>query len=70
MSKNTPNLEEMLKAGVHFGHQKAHSHPKSKKFVHSTVDKVQIINLEKTTDQLEEFITRLKELKKENNQFG
>ncbi|PIP51541.1 30S ribosomal protein S2 [Candidatus Berkelbacteria bacterium CG_4_10_14_0_8_um_filter_35_9_33_8] len=66
MLKNIPDLEEMLKAGVHFGHQKAHSHPKSKKFVHSTVDKVQIINLEKTADQLEEFITGLKEIKKEN----
>ena len=66
MSNKIPTLEEMLTAGVHFGHQKAHSHPKSKKFTHSTINKMQVINLEKTSDQLEEFIGGIKQLVKDN----
>lgn len=66
MSITIPTLEEMLNAGVHFGHQKAHSHPKSKKFTHSTIDKIQVINLENTADQLEVFINGLKRLVEEN----
>ncbi len=48
-----PTLEEMLKAGVHFGHQASRWHPKMEQFIHSKRNGVHIIDLEKTQEQLE-----------------
>jgi small subunit ribosomal protein S2 len=48
-----PSLEEMLRAGVHFGHQKSKWHPKMSKFIFGERQGVHIINLEKTQTQLE-----------------
>ncbi|MFA6098289.1 MAG: 30S ribosomal protein S2 [Patescibacteria group bacterium] len=46
------SLLEMLKSGVHFGHQKKRWHPKMAKFIHSIRGGVHIIDLEKTAEQL------------------
>lgn len=48
-----PTLEELLKAGVHFGHHKSKWHPKMKPFIFTEKNKVHIINLEKTQEQLQ-----------------
>jgi small subunit ribosomal protein S2 len=51
MSK-LPSLEEMLKAGLHFGHQKSKWHPKMAPFIFTEKNKVHIVNLEETQKQL------------------
>lgn len=48
-----PSLEEMLKAGVHFGHQSSRWHPKMGEFIFGKRSNVHIIDLEKTQEQLE-----------------
>lgn len=57
-----PSLEELLKAGVHFGHQKSKWHPKMAPFIFTEKNKVHIINLEKTQQQLEIAINYIKDV--------
>lgn len=45
-------LLDMLKSGVHFGHQTKRWHPKMKSFIYTTRSGVHIINLEKTQERL------------------
>jgi small subunit ribosomal protein S2 len=54
---NMPSLLEMLKAGVHFGHQSSRWHPKMKPFIYGERGGVHIINVEKTAAKLEEAMT-------------
>lgn len=54
-------MRDMLKAGVHFGHQTRYWNPKMKPFIFGSRNKVHIINLEKT---LPMFHFALSELKK------
>ncbi len=42
------SMRDMLKAGVHFGHQTRYWNPKMKPFIFGSRNKVHIINLEKT----------------------
>lgn len=51
-----PSPLEMLKAGVHFGHQSAKWHPKMKPFIYGERGGVHIINVEKTAEQLEKTL--------------
>lgn len=44
----TVSMRDMLKAGVHFGHQTRYWNPKMKPFIFGARNKVHIINLEKT----------------------
>lgn len=46
-------MEEMLKAGVHFGHQASHWHPKMESYIYTTRNGVHIIDLKKTQTKLE-----------------
>ncbi|AEO08587.1 30S ribosomal protein S2 [Buchnera aphidicola str. Ak (Acyrthosiphon kondoi)] len=55
------SMRDMLKAGVHFGHQTRYWNPKMKPFIFGTRNRVHIINLEKT---LPMFNFALSELKK------
>ncbi len=47
-----PTTEEMLKAGVHFGHQAAHWHPKMAPFIFGERQGIHIIDLDKTREML------------------
>lgn len=47
-----PTLEEMLNAGVHFGHKTARWNPKMKPYIFVAKSGVHIINLEKTQELL------------------
>lgn len=47
-----PTSLEMLKAGVHFGHQSSKWHPKMKPYIFGERGGVHIINVEKTAEQL------------------
>lgn len=44
----TVNMRDMLKAGVHFGHQTCHWNPKMATYIYGARNKIHIINLEKT----------------------
>src|SRR5579872_1463181 len=47
-------LEELLEAGCHFGHQVTRANPKAREFVFEERDNIQIIDLGKTKEGLEE----------------
>jgi len=49
-----PTIMELLQAGVHFGHQKGRWHPKMKPYLFTERSGVHIIDLEKTSEKLEE----------------
>jgi small subunit ribosomal protein S2 len=49
-----PTILELLKAGVHFGHQKGRWHPKMKEYIFTERGGVHVIDLEKTVKKLEE----------------
>ena len=53
---NIPSLTDMLKTGMHFGHQSSRWHPKMEDFIFAERSGVHIINLEKTQKQLEEAL--------------
>lgn len=53
MSKiELPSLLEMLKSGVHFGHQTSRWHPKMKPFIFTNRNDIHIIDLEQTQKYL------------------
>lgn len=45
---NSFSMRDMLKAGVHFGHQTSHWNPKMREYIYGARNKIHIINLEKT----------------------
>lgn len=59
---NIPSLLEMLKAGVHFGHQKSRWHPKMAPYLFGVRNGVHVIDLEKTVEALESVLEHVKTL--------
>lgn len=53
---------DMLKAGVHFGHQQSRRHPKMDPFIFTTRGGVSIINLEKTKTALTQAAAYVKDV--------
>lgn len=51
-----PSSLEMLKAGVHFGHQSSKWHPKMKPYIFGERGGVHIINVEQTATKLDEAL--------------
>jgi len=49
----TPDVRELMQAGVHFGHASGKWHPKMAPYIFATRDKLHIIDLEKTREQIE-----------------
>lgn len=60
-----PSLEEMLKAGVHFGHRTSRWNPKMEPYIFGVRNTVHIIDLEKTVEKLKEALSFFQEIKKE-----
>jgi small subunit ribosomal protein S2 len=60
--KSEISLLELLKSGVHFGHQKSRWHPKMKPFIFTERSGVHIIDLEKTRIRLNEALEFVREL--------
>jgi small subunit ribosomal protein S2 len=48
-----PSLDELLKAGVHFGHQTRRWNPKMRRFIFAERNGIHIIDLQKTLRQIE-----------------
>ena len=53
MATNTPQIQELLEAGVHFGHQTSRWNPKMRKFIFAERNGIYIIDLRKTQRQIE-----------------
>lgn len=47
-----PDISELLKAGVHFGHKRSKRHPKMADYIYGIRDDVHVIDLSKTIDHL------------------
>ena len=59
---NIPSVEEMMKAGMHFGHRTSKWHPKMAPYIFTNRNGVHIINLVKSQQKLEEalaYITKM-----------
>jgi len=69
--KTTNNMviEEMIQAGLGFGHQVSKLHPKMKPYVSKIKDGIELINLEITVQKLEEALNFVKDAKKEEKTF-
>ncbi|MCF7820490.1 MAG: 30S ribosomal protein S2 [Candidatus Pacebacteria bacterium] len=63
---NIPSLEQMLKAGMHFGHRTSRWHPKMEPFIFTQRNGLYIINLEKSQEQLQTALDFITNLAKEN----
>ena len=63
------SIEQMLKAGVHFGHQTRFWNPKMDPFIFGNRNKVHIINLEKTLEHLKPSGEVCKQLAAANNRI-
>jgi small subunit ribosomal protein S2 len=64
IEKILPSLEEMLKAGVHFGHRTSKWNPKMEPYIFTVRNNVHIIDLEKTREKLAEALKFIQEIKK------
>ncbi|MBM3206032.1 MAG: 30S ribosomal protein S2 [Candidatus Staskawiczbacteria bacterium] len=60
------NIEEMIKAGVNFGHTVSKLHPKMKPFVSGVKNNVHLIDLEKSIKEFESSLKFIASLVKEN----
>ncbi|HFE3442987.1 TPA: 30S ribosomal protein S2 [Klebsiella aerogenes] len=56
------SMHDMIKAGVHFGHQTRYWNPKMKPFIFGARNKVHIINLEKTVPMFNEALAELNKI--------
>ena len=67
----TPNLQDLLDAGTHFGHQTRRWNPKMRRFIFAERSGIYLIDLQKTLKQLTLAIDLLKQvaLKGENILF-
>ncbi|CAL4042552.1 30S ribosomal protein S2 [Buchnera aphidicola (Takecallis arundicolens)] len=61
------SIHDMIKAGVHFGHQTRYWNPKMKPFIFGVRNRIHIINLEQTMSM---FYTALLELRKIHTRKG
>jgi len=64
-----PSIEQMLKAGMHFGHRTSKWHPGMEPFIFTSRKGVHIIDLTKTQKKLEEALNYLKKIASENKQI-
>ena len=58
----TVNMKEMLRAGVHFGHQCRYWNPKMESYIFGSRNKIHIINLEHTVPALSAASERISDL--------
>lgn len=60
-----PSLEEMLKAGMHFGHRTHRWHPKMKPYIFTAKNGIYVIDLEKSREKLGEALDFMSQIIKE-----
>jgi small subunit ribosomal protein S2 len=57
---NIPKLEEMLEAGLHFGHRTSYWHPKMEPYIFDARNNVHVIDLETTQTMLKDALDYVK----------
>ncbi|HBA36449.1 TPA: 30S ribosomal protein S2 [Candidatus Falkowbacteria bacterium] len=57
-----PQIEDLLKAGAHFGHRTNRWHPKMKQFIFTSKNGLYIIDLRKTQEKLQEALSFMAKL--------
>ena len=62
-------LEQMLQAGVHFGHQTKYWNPKMDQYIFGTRDKIHIINLEHTVEMIKPALKFIEGVAAKNNKI-
>lgn len=65
----TASMKDMLKAGVHFGHQTRYWNPKMKPFIFGARNKIHIINLEHTVPALNAAVETVRGLAARNKKI-
>ena len=65
---NNDRIDEMFKAGAHFGYSKTRRHPSVASYIFGIKNKVEIIDLEKTNELLEKALAFVSSLAKEGKQ--
>jgi len=61
-----PTIEEMLKAGLHFGHRTSKWHPKMEPFIFGSRNGIHIIDLVKTQEMIKKSLEFIKKNVREN----
>ncbi len=64
-----PKVEEMLKAGLHFGHRASRWHPKMKPFIFTQKRGIHVINILKTQEMLKLALDYIGKLAKEDKKI-
>lgn len=54
-----PTIQEMLEAGVHFGHQTRRWNPRMKPYIHASRNGIYVIDLEKTLECLQRAVEKV-----------
>ena len=62
-------MSYLLEAGVHFGHQTKRWNPKMKEYIYSTRDDIYIMDLQKTSEKLEEAYNALNQIVKDGGKI-
>lgn len=62
-------IEEMFKAGIHFGYSRSSRHPKMKDFLFGLKNNIEIFDLEKTNEMMEKAKEFMASLGKEKKKF-
>ena len=63
------SMRDLLKAGVHFGHQTRYWNPKMDKYIFGARNKIHIINLEQTVPAFNESLALVKKLAENKNKI-
>lgn len=63
------DMNSMLKAGVHFGHQKSRRNPKMAEYIFGVRNGVNIIDLQKTVSKLEEAMSFIEKIASEGQEI-
>ena len=63
------SMRDLLKAGVHFGHQTRYWNPKMDKYIFGARNKIHIINLEQTVPAFNESLAMVKKLAENKNKI-
>ena len=67
MTSGMPSLRDMMKAGVHFGHQTRFWNPKMAPYIYGSRNRIHIIDLEKTMPLFKDAMTFLNGLASRKN---
>ena len=65
--KSDPIIQEMMEAGLHFGHRTSKTHPKMKPYINAVRNTVHIIDLAQTKTKLDEAMELLRQMVAEGN---